>query len=139
MPISIALNHADVKHIGRPQRELAGSKSLGSMLPTILTTGVITLVICAVMRLVWVGFSNDFFAAWMEAWLTTWPIAFPVAYMSKPLINRLTHILATPVTPVMPAAGSVGLSVARIEEASTRASEKNQLHVQRRTYPQSYY
>lgn len=139
MPISIALNHADVKYIGRPQRELAGSKSLGSMLPTILTTGVITLVICAVMRLVWVGFSNDFFAAWMEAWLTTWPIAFPVAYMSKPLINRLTNILAMPVTPLMPAVGSAGLSIARIEEASTRASEKNQLRVQYRTYPQTYY
>ena len=65
------------------------SRSLTSMLPSFLSTGLVTLIVSAVLRLVWVGFNNEFFSAWMEAWLTTWPIAFPLAYVITPLLKRL--------------------------------------------------
>lgn len=110
------------------QREVAGSKSLASMLPTILTTGVITLVVTAMMRLVWVGMNNDFFAAWMEAWLTTWPIAFPVAYMSKPVVNRLARSLSKPVVVAEPARRP-GLTVSDVLSASAQATGRSHLRV----------
>ncbi|MFZ6848366.1 DUF2798 domain-containing protein [Undibacterium sp. RuRC25W] len=74
---------------------LAGSRSLTSMLPSLISTGVITLVVSAILRLIWIGFNNDFFAAWMEAWLTTWPIAFPLVYISKPLFRMATKTNST--------------------------------------------
>jgi len=74
---------------------LAGSRSLASMLPSLLSTGVATLLFSALLRLLWIGFTNDFFAAWMEAWLTTWPIAFPMVYISKRLYRSLTKVHQT--------------------------------------------
>lgn len=135
-----ALTHADFQTIARPnrpKRELAGSKSLASMLPTLLVTGVITLVISAVMRLLWLGFSNDFFAAWMEAWLTTWPIAFPLAYMSMPFVKRLTNYLATPAEPQSKKVS--GLSLMQIEKVASNATAKNQLQTRRTAYIHRYY
>ncbi|MFZ6760183.1 DUF2798 domain-containing protein [Undibacterium sp. Ji50W] len=109
----------------RHPRVVAGSKSLASMLPTILTTGVVTLVASAAMRLLWVGFGTDFFVAWMEAWLTIWPIAFPVAYLSKPLVNRLASSLSKP----LPASDmpQAGLSVNTIMQVSDRATAQSGL------------
>jgi len=81
-------------------RLLTGSRSLASMLPSFLSTGLITLVVSALLRLIWIGFNNDFFSAWMEAWLTTWPIAFPLVYVSKPLlavIRKRSNQLRAPV------------------------------------------
>jgi hypothetical protein len=133
-----AIAHADFQTNTRPKRELAGSKSLASMLPTLLTTGVITLVISAVMRLLWLGFSNDFFSAWMEAWLTTWPIAFPMAYLSRPFVRRLTNYLATPVQ--KPATAKVhGLSLSLIEQVASGASAKNQLKTRHTANIHRYY
>lgn len=118
----------------RPAREVAGSKSLASMLPTILTTGVITLVVTAIMRLIWVGFSNDFFAAWMEAWLTTWPIAFPIAYMTKPLVNKMTSTVSKPVA-VANRRGIQGLTVSDVFSASAETTVSRGLKVKAPTAP----
>ncbi|MBC3920802.1 DUF2798 domain-containing protein [Undibacterium sp. CY18W] len=111
--------------IVRQPRAVAGSKSLASMLPTILTTGVVTLVASAAMRLLWIGYGNDFFAAWMEAWLTIWPIAFPVAYLSKPLVNQLARSLSKP----LPTAdmSQAGLNVNAVMQASDRATAQSGL------------
>jgi hypothetical protein len=132
-----ALTHADFQDYARPnrpKRELAGSKSLASMLPTLLTTGVITLVISAVMRLLWLGYSNDFYAAWMEAWLTTWPIAFPLAYLSRPFVRRLSNYLATPVDNTPSTKKISGLSLSQIEQVASNATAKNQLQTRRTAY-----
>ena len=69
--------HADFQSIASAKQKVAGSKSLASMLPMLLTTGVITLVIAAVTRLLWLGFSNDFLGAWMEAWYVPWSVTHP--------------------------------------------------------------
>jgi hypothetical protein len=123
----------------RPQRALAGSKSLASMLPTILTSGVITLAITAVLRLVWVGFNNDFFAAWMEAWLTTWPIAFPLAYLSKPWIYQVSSSLSVPVENQLPLDHEPGLTLSHVNRAAELASIKNQLRILNRPYIHQNY
>ncbi|MFZ6751124.1 DUF2798 domain-containing protein [Undibacterium sp. Ren11W] len=117
-----------------PQAALAGSKSLASMLPTILTTGVITLVVTGVLRLLWAGMSNDFFSAWMEAWFTTWPIAFPIAYLSKPVIRKISQSLTS-----RPLAENTSLSLVNIESASDDATKSNRLKVQRSSYLHKYY
>ncbi|MFZ6843463.1 DUF2798 domain-containing protein [Undibacterium sp. RuTC16W] len=106
----------------QPVRAVAGSKSLASMLPTILTTGVITLVATAVMRLLWLGFNNDFFGAWMEAWLTTWPIAFPVAYMVKPVVYRLSRGVSQVAEPEVVITSPKGLSLHDVHSASQHAN-----------------
>lgn len=121
------------------QRILAGSKSLASMLPTILTTGIVTLVITAILRLVWVGFNNDFFVAWMEAWLTTWPIAFPLAYLSKPWIYQVSSSLSVPVSNELPLDHEPGLTLAQVNRAAELASIKNQLRVLNRPYIHQNY
>lgn len=107
----------------QPIRAVAGSKSLASMLPTILTTGVITLVATAVMRLLWLGFNNDFFGAWMEAWLTTWPIAFPVAYMVKPVVYRLSRGVSQIAEPEIVTTSTKGLSLHDVHSASQHANQ----------------
>ena len=132
------LIHADFQGIARPKREFAGSKSLASMLPTFLTTGIITLVICAVTRLLWLGFSNNFYGAWMEAWLTTWPIAFPLAYMGMPFMKRLTNFLSASVKKPEPTKTS-GLSLSQIEKVASNATQKNHLQAQRTAYIHRYY
>lgn len=114
----------------RSAREVAGSRSLAAMLPTILSTGVITLVATAVMRLLWVGFNNDFFGVWMEAWLTIWPIAFPVAYLSKPLVYGLTRSISKPAVDMAPQRPP-GLTVGDVLAASAEATAASGLQVQR--------
>ena len=105
----------------RQPRVVAGSKSLASMLPTILTTGLVSLVATAVLRLMWMGWGHDFVGAWMEAWLTVWPIAFPAAYICKPLINKLTRRLSKPL------ATEQALGFNAIMQASGEATAKGGL------------
>ncbi|MFZ6708342.1 DUF2798 domain-containing protein [Undibacterium sp. TC9W] len=105
----------------RQPRAVAGSRSLASMLPTILTTGLVSLVATAVLRLMWMGYGHDFMAAWMEAWLTVWPIAFPAAYISKPLVNKLARMLSKPVS------SEAALSARGIMQASEEATAKSGL------------
>jgi hypothetical protein len=129
-----ALTQASHANYRAPQAALAGSKSLASMLPTMLSTGVITLVLSGVLRLLWAGISNDFFSAWMEAWFTTWPIAFPIAYLSKPIIRKLSLSLTQSRT-----AKNSSLSLGQITSASDDATKSNQLKVQRSSYIHKYY
>jgi hypothetical protein len=139
LPTMSALTHADFQAIARPKRELAGSKSLASMLPMLLTTGLITLIISAVTRLLWLGFSNDFFSAWMEAWLITWPIAFPLAYIGMPLVKGLTNFLAARASMNRNSTKISGLAISQIEKVSSNATSKNRLQVVRTTYFQPYH
>jgi hypothetical protein len=60
---------------------LRRSRSLASMLPSLLMTGLVTLLVSGIERLMWVGMGRNYFAAWMETWLTAWPIAFPIVYL----------------------------------------------------------
>lgn len=118
-----------------PQAELVQfvrrSKSLASMLPWLLLTGIATLLVTGFVPLLWLGVGYDaghgVFRRWMEAWLTTWPIAFPIAYLAGPVVARLARTSAT-----APASRPAGLALSDIEAASARATAKNDLNIMRK-------
>ena len=91
-----------------------------------MMTGLITLVLAAVLRLVWVGFSADFYSAWMEAWLTSWPIVFPFAYLLNAPVSRLAALIAAPAV-TLEAGRATDLSLAQIADASANATAINGL------------
>ena len=110
---------------------LRHSKSLASMLPAILSSGLITLMLTAAMHLMSDGFSNAFFGTWMETWLTAWPIAFPLFYLLSTPMNKLAARISAPATEDV--AQPVSLSVDDIAGASERATEKNGFEVRRQS------
>jgi hypothetical protein len=110
---------------------LRRSQSLASMLPSLLLAGVITLLMSAVMRLLWAGPGHHFFGAWMETWLTTWPIAFPATYLLGPHVVRLAARISAPAARTA-AFEPVGLALRDIEDASANATGKNDLKLRRR-------
>lgn len=110
------------------------SRSLASMLPALLSSGVMTLVITAVMHLMWSGLIDGFVGVWMESWLTAWPIAFPVAYLSGPLLGRLAAMISAPA-----ARRTGGLACGDIADASERVTAQNGLLVRRNLKPAHDY
>ncbi|WP_423679900.1 MULTISPECIES: DUF2798 domain-containing protein [unclassified Undibacterium] len=105
-------------------REVVGSRSLASMLPSLLMTGLLTLFVTAILRLLWVGMTSDFFASWMEAWLTTWPIAFPLAYMALPVVQKISRSLSKP---VVLQHRTQGIGIAAVQQVSDEVTAQNGL------------
>jgi len=68
---------------------LRKSRSLASMLPSFVLSGVVTLGLTAFTRLMWLGANGHFFGAWMESWLILWPIAFPIMYLLSLPLSKL--------------------------------------------------
>ncbi|HJV51365.1 MAG TPA: DUF2798 domain-containing protein [Noviherbaspirillum sp.] len=126
-----ALLHASVA----PAQLLRRSRALASMLPALLMSGVIMLVMSAVMRLMWIGPGHGFFGAWMEAWLTSWSIAFPLTYLLGPVFRRMARNLAAQDAP---APRQPGLGLADVVNASRRVTRNNRLTVLRNLKPNSY-
>lgn len=143
LPVHAALQTTQQDYMSRPMPAYAydeqssrslisilrQSKSLASMLPAILSSGLITLMLAAAMHLMSDGLSNVFFASWMETWLTTWPIAFPLFYLLITPLNKLAARISAPADAAQPA----GLSVGEIAGASERATGKNGLEVRRQS------
>lgn len=126
-----ALLHASVA----PAQLLRRSRALVSMLPALLLSGVITLAMTAVMRLMWIGPGHGFFGAWMEAWLTSWAIAFPLTYLLGPLFRRMARSLAAQDAP---AHRQPGLGWADVADASRQVTRNRRLTVLRNLKPNSY-
>lgn len=112
---------------------LRRSKSLASMLPFLLLSGVITLVMTAVMRLMWTGWNEGFINVWMESWLTAWPIAFPIAYVVSPPLLKLAAYISAPAA--RPAPQVRGLAFGDIDGVSERVTANNGLMVLRNLKP----
>lgn len=112
-------------------RRLRASRSLASMLPSLLSSGVMTLVITAVMHLMWNGPVAGFTGAWMESWLTAWPIAFPVAYLLSPMLSRMAAYVSAPAVE----ASAPGLGCGDIVDASARVTARNGFPVLRNLKP----
>jgi len=118
--VSSSAQHRVVR---RPRsRQIAGSRSLASMLPSLLSSGLLTLILTAVLRVLWTGYQTEFFSVWMEAWLTTWPIAFPLVYISIPVMKKLTRHCNT-VSDV----NASGLHASDIRSVSDQVSRQNRL------------
>lgn len=112
---------------------LRRSRSIASMLPSLLLSGVITLVMTAVMQVMWSGWSNGFIGVWMESWLTAWPIAFPVAYLSGPALQKLAAAISAPANRA--AARTPGLAFGDIADASARVTANNGFVILRNLKP----
>jgi hypothetical protein len=96
---------------------------LASMLPALLFSGLMTLVVTAVMHATWGTMADGFIGRWMESWLTAWPIAFPVAYLASPALLRLAAAISAPAT--RPAVREPGLAFGDIADASRRTTRRN--------------
>ncbi|OWW22113.1 DUF2798 domain-containing protein [Noviherbaspirillum denitrificans] len=97
---------------------LRRSRSLASMLPALLFSGLMTMVVTAVMHVTADGSLNH----WLESWLTAWPIAFPVAYLAGPVVLKLSAAISAP---ARMQAREPGLAFGDIADASRRVTRRN--------------
>jgi hypothetical protein len=98
------------------------SRSLASMLPALLLSGVMTLVVTAVMLLLWNGWAEHFGRMWMESWLIAWPIAFPVTYLAVPLLLKLAVAMTAPAAQGMTHTQGMAFSdIGKVSERVTAA------------------
>ena len=109
------------------------SRSLASMLPALLSSGVMTLVVTAVMHLMWAGLTDGFAGRWMESWLTAWPIAFPFAYLVVPALVRFAARIAAPAKQIK--ANRPGLAFGDIQAVSKRVTAQYGFSVLRNLKP----
>jgi hypothetical protein len=110
------------------------SRSLASMLPSLSMTGVITLLVSGIERLMWVGTGHNFFKAWMESWLTVWPIAFPIVYLAGPSVVKFaTRIAAQAGTKAAREPAGPALSGIEDASASAGAAAENSFIVRRKS------
>ena len=113
-------------------RYVRSSRAIASMLPPLLSSGVITLMVTAAIHLTGDGWTSDFFSRWLESWLIAWPIVFPAAYVSRPLLARLAAVVPVP---VVSKAGTTGLAWSDITEISERVTAQNGFPVLRNLKP----
>lgn len=67
---------------------------------SLILSGVMSCIVCAVATLRALGPIEGFIGHWMLAWLMGWAIAFPVAYLFAPLVRRIVwQLTATDTAP----------------------------------------
>lgn len=105
--------------LGKAVLRLRRSRSLASMLPALLLSGLMTLVVTAVMHAMWGESTDGFLVRWMESWLTAWPIA----YLAGPALFRLASAISAPAAQA--AMCESGLAFGDIADASRRVTRRN--------------
>jgi hypothetical protein len=64
------------------------SRAIAALLPSLLLTGIGSLVASGIGCLFLPAVSPPSLSSWMETWLISWPIAFPLAYLlGRPLLR----------------------------------------------------
>ena len=56
---------------------------------SLITSGLMSCIVCGVATWKALGFVPDFLAAWMRAWSLAWPIAFAVLLVVGPIVRRV--------------------------------------------------
>lgn len=107
-------------------------KSLTSMWPSLIVTGLATFVAGAVMQLWWQGWNAHFLVSWMQAWLVSWPIAFPLAYMTQPFWSKIARSGAV-AQQSTPAISISGLEWSDIRSVSNTTERRFDLKICRST------
>lgn len=125
---TFAYRHPADGALGKLVLRLRRSRSLASMLPALLFSGLMTMVVTAVMHANSGAAVEGFLSRWTESWLTAWPIAFPVAYLAGPVVLRLAAVISAP---AHAPARRPGLAFGDIGDASRRVTRR-QGHVVRR-------
>lgn len=119
---SFAYGHTANGVFGKLVLRLRRSRSIASMLPALLFSGLMTLVVTAVMHASSGAIADGFLTHWMESWLTAWPIAFPVAYLAGPAVLKLAAAISAPARVQV---RQPGLGFGDIADASRRISRRN--------------
>ena len=101
------------------------SRSVASMLPAFLISGMASLVMSLVLHAAGTGGNEHLVTGWVEGWLTAWPIAFPLFYVAALCFRKATLLLNRRVRP----AG--GLGFADVVEVSGEVTKAHRLHVLR--------
>lgn len=95
------------------------SRSIASMLPALVLSGLATLLVTALMHAPGSGPSARFGGAWMESWLIAWPIAFPIVYVLGSALLKLAASWSAP------AARRAGLGFGDVADVSARVTANN--------------
>jgi hypothetical protein len=74
---------------------LCRSRSLSSILPSFLASGVLTLIATTVIH--WSAAPVEgLIGTWLESWLIAWSVVFPVAYISSVTMQSIAVALSEP-------------------------------------------
>lgn len=101
------------------------SRSVASMLPAFLISGIASLVMSLVLHAAGTGDNEHLVTGWVEGWLTAWPIAFPLFYVAALCLRKVTSLLNKRMRPVG------GLGFADVVEVSDEVTKVHRLHVLR--------
>ncbi|KRB94179.1 DUF2798 domain-containing protein [Noviherbaspirillum sp. Root189] len=101
------------------------SRSVASMLPAFLISGMASLVTSLVLHAAGTGGNEHLVTGWVEGWLTAWPIAFPLTYGVALSLRKMTSLLKKRSRP----AG--GLGFADVVDVSSGVTKAHRLHVLR--------
>lgn len=101
------------------------SRSVASMLPAFLISGMASLVMSLVLHAAGTGGNEHLVTGWVEGWLTAWPIAFPLTYVVALSLRKVTSLLKK--RPRL--AG--GLGFADVVDVSGEVTKAHRLHVLR--------
>ncbi|MFC7515195.1 DUF2798 domain-containing protein [Herbaspirillum sp. GCM10030257] len=101
------------------------SRSVASMLPAFLISGMVSLVMSLVLHAAGAGGNEHLVTGWVEGWLTAWPIAFPLTYVVALSLRKMTSLMKKGSQP----AG--GLGFADVIEVSNGVTKAHRLHVLR--------
>ena len=101
------------------------SRSVASMLPAFLISGMASLVMSLVLHAAGTGSTEHLVTGWIEGWLTAWPIAFPLTYVAALSMKKVTSLLNKRSKP------AAGLGFADVVEVSSEVTKAHRLHVLR--------
>ena len=96
------------------------SRSLASMLPALLASGLVTLVYTWIAHPLRGTDAEGFTRVFMENWLVAWPIAFPIAYLLGSALLKASAWLS--VRTKRRAAHVPGLAIGDVTAVSARVT-----------------
>lgn len=102
---------------------LRRSRSLASIMPSFLASGVLTLISTAVIHWTSAPIEGEI-ATWLESWLIAWGIVFPIAYIAGLSMKNIALLLTSPVEQdaTLPSRSARSALPARLPTARTRNS-----------------
>lgn len=101
------------------------SRSVASMLPAFLISGMASLVMSLVLHAAGTGGNEHLVTGWVEGWLTAWPIAFPLFYVAALCLRKVSSLFKKRARAVD------GLGFADVVKVSSEVTKAHRLHVLR--------
>lgn len=109
------------------------SRSVASMLPAFLISGMASLLMSLVLHAAGTGGNEHLVTGWVEGWLTSWPIAFPLTYGAALCLRKASSLRK------MRAQPADGLGFADAIAVSSKVTKAHRLHVLRGVRPGNSY